>query len=117
MKVTWLILTLIPAAFFFHFYEYGQHVQREEAPFLLVGSILYVVVTGFLSRHIKIRSVILVNTISLIISLVLAIYFIPDDGWFKPVGRGGAVVFVAVVSLVGQLIIRIISKEVLLKKE
>lgn len=117
MKILWLVLSLIPGAFFFHFYEYGQHIRGEEASFLLVSCVLFVVVTGFLASSVKIRYVLFVNILAGALSVVLATVFIPEDGWFKPVGRDGAVIFVACVFLIGQLVVRVISKELLAKKE
>lgn len=108
MKVLWLIVSLIPAPFLFHYYEYGQYIKREEASFLLAGSILFVIVAGLLSGNIKLRYIFLVNIITGVLSVFLASTFISDDGgWFKPVGRDGAVIFVALVFLAGQLMVRL----------
>ncbi|PSL40984.1 hypothetical protein B0H99_103117 [Planomicrobium soli] len=109
MKIVWLVFTLIPAPFLFHFYEYGEHIQHEEAPYLLHGSALAVVLSGFLAGQIRISTVVFVNIFTVLISVALVMYFIPDDGWFKPVGRTGAVVFTGIVYLIGQLIIRSFS--------
>lgn len=117
MKLLWFVLSLMPAAFFFHYYEYGQHVRGEEAPFLLIGCIVFVIVTGFLAGQVQIKSVLLANILAGFLSVVLAMLFIPEDGWFKPVGRNGAVLFVGCVFLIGQLIVRAISKEMWRKKE
>ncbi|MEK4538542.1 hypothetical protein NST21_25010 [Peribacillus sp. FSL K6-1552] len=117
MKTSWLILTLIPAPFLFHFFEYGQHIKREEASFLYLGTVIFVIIIGLLSGQIRIRYVILVNVITGLLSMFLAMYFIPDDGWFKPVGRDVAVIIVAVVFLVGQLIVRSFSRPFFVKKE
>ncbi|MBM7693210.1 glucan phosphoethanolaminetransferase (alkaline phosphatase superfamily) [Peribacillus deserti] len=88
MKTSWLILTLIPAPFLFHFFEYGQHIKREEASFLYLGSVIFVIIIGLLSGQIRIRYVILVNVITGLLSMFLAMYLIPNDGgWFKPAGR------------------------------
>ena len=114
MKILWVIVSIVPAAFLFHYYEYGQYVKREEASFLLVGSLLYVLVAGFLSHSVKLRTVFLLNGLSVLLSLTLASYFIVDDGgWFKPVGRDGAVLFAAVIYLVGQLLVRAIAKQMM----
>ncbi len=86
----------------FHFYEYGQHVKREEAPFLFLGSVIYIIIIGFLSGKIKIHNVIWVNVIMGLSSILLAMYFIPDDSWFKPFGRDFAVIFVAVIFFKGK---------------
>lgn len=110
MKMLWIIFTLIPAPFLFHFYEYGQHIKREEPSFLFLGSLLYVVITGALAKQLKIRYIILVNVITGAASLLLAMYFIPNDGgWFKPFGRDAVIVLTTIVFLVGQLIIRLVS--------
>lgn len=111
MKLLWGILTLIPAAFLFHFYEYGQSNIQLEASILFSGSILFVLITGALATKIRIRYIILVNIIAGILSFFLAMYFIPDDGaWFKPLGRDMVIVFTAIVFLVGQLIVRLFSR-------
>ena len=89
-------------------------MKREEASFLLIGSLLYVLVAGFLSLSVKLRTVFLLNGLSMLCSLILASYFIVDDGgWFKPVGRDGAVLFAAVICLVGQLFVRAITKQMM----
>ncbi|QFG00015.1 hypothetical protein PB01_14925 [Psychrobacillus glaciei] len=107
MKILWLILSLVPVAFFFHFYEYGQHIKGEEASFLFLGLVLFVVIIGSLSVYIKIKYVIWVNIIAGLLSIFLAMYFIPNDGsWFKPVSRDVAVILVAGVQLIGQLLVR-----------
>lgn len=111
MKVLWLIVSLIPVPFLFHYYEYGQHIKHEEATFLLPGSILYVIVAGLLSGTVKLRYVFLVNTVTGLLSVFLASNFILDDGgWFKPVGRDGAVIFVTFVFFMGQLLVRLFSR-------
>ncbi|MCK1994944.1 hypothetical protein GW626_01670 [Peribacillus muralis] len=118
MNTSWLILTLIPAPFLYHYYEYGLHIKREEATFLYLGTVIFVIVIGLLSGQIRIRYVILANVITGLLSMFLAMYFIPNDvGWFKPVGREVAVIFVAVVFLVGQLIVSSFSRPFLLQSK
>lgn len=108
MKLLWLALTIIPAPFLFHFYEYGQHVKGEEARFLLPGTIVFVVLTGALAGQLKVWHVILIHIITGISSLFLAAHLIPDDGgWFKPIGRDLAIIMTAILFLVGQLLVRI----------
>lgn len=116
MKILWLILSLLPAAFFFHLYEFGQHIQGEDAPFLLIACVFFVVATGILSSYIQVSYMILVNIMAGFFSVFLAMYFIPDDGWFKPVGRDGAVIITAIVFFLGQLLVRSISKSFSLKE-
>ncbi|MEH7348721.1 hypothetical protein [Gottfriedia acidiceleris] len=113
MKILWLIFSLLPTPFLFHFYEYGQHLKQEEAPYLNSVTLIYVILSGFLSGQIKISYVILINVLSSFISILLATYFIANDGaWFKPVGRNGAIIFTAILFLGGQLIIRLFSKPI-----
>jgi glycogen debranching enzyme len=46
-----------------------------------------------------------------VISLILGYFFIVDNGsWFKPFGRDVAIIFISVIYILGQLIIRWISK-------
>jgi len=99
-------MSLIPAPFFFHYYEYTQYIERKDAPFLTMGSILFVLITGSLSASVKVRYVFFINMITAVISVVLAILFIFDSWWFAPVGRDAAVILVAVGFLLGQLLVR-----------
>ncbi|MTW87416.1 hypothetical protein F3157_17425 [Virgibacillus dakarensis] len=116
LGILWLIMTLIPAPFLFHFYEYGQYVKREDAPFLTLTSVLFVLIVGFLSGLIRIRYVVLVNILVAILSVVLALNFLPDNAWFAPVGRNVAVILTAIVFLIGQLLVRAFSKHYFAKK-
>lgn len=111
MRLLWVILTLIPVPFFFHFFEYGESNIQIEASFLFLGSILFVLITGVLASNVKIRYLILLHIITGILSFLLAMYFIPDDGaWFKPLGRDMVIVFTAIVFLIGQLIVRFFAR-------
>ncbi|WP_240375608.1 hypothetical protein [Bacillus piscicola] len=117
LRMLWLILSLAPAAFLFHFYEYGQYLKQEEASFLLLSSLLYVFIVGLLAGQIKLRYIILLHTITALLSVVLAITFIPDDGgWFAPVGRNVAVMLTAIPFFIGQLIMRTFSKRYFSKR-
>ena len=102
MKYVYYIMSLIPVSFLFHFYEYGQYLKREPATFLGFGWILYIGITGILSVNHKKRYVLLMQTIACGISLLLAHFLIEDNGaWFKPFGRDAAVVFIAIVTVIG----------------
>lgn len=115
MKKVWLVLSLIPIPFIFHFYEYSQKIKGEEPTFLLIGFILSMLITGVLSRDIKFIHFISLNLITLVISLALAAVYITDDpAWFAPFGRNFAVVFIGVVYLIGQIIVRSIAKMAIL---
>ncbi|PIC68227.1 hypothetical protein CSV71_04795 [Sporosarcina sp. P21c] len=114
LNIVWLVMSLIPAPFLFHFYEYGQYMKREDATYLLVVSILYIVITGILSSIIKVRYILLMNIIIAIVSLILAMNFISDDGgWFKPFGRDVVILLTAIPVFIGQLLIRTIAKLVI----
>ncbi|PIC03870.1 hypothetical protein CS060_12750 [Anoxybacillus flavithermus] len=98
---------LIPVPFIFHFYEYGRYMERKEAPFLLIGFLLAILLGGVIAAKINILLVSLLNGINLVLSLVFAVVFIPDDpGWFTVVGRNGAVIFIWMVYLGGQIVIK-----------
>lgn len=48
-----------------------------------------------------------------VISLIFGYYLIVDDGgWFKPFGRDGAIIFISIIYILGQLIVREVSKQV-----
>ncbi|ARF17412.1 hypothetical protein [Sporosarcina ureae] len=114
LNIVWLVMNLIPAPFLFHFYEYGQYMKREDASYLLVVCVLYIVITGILSRAIKVRYILLINIITAIVSLLLAMNFISDDGgWFKPFGRDVVILLTAIPFFIGQLLIRMVAKLVI----
>ena len=114
MKYVYYVVSLIPVAFLFHFYEYGQYLKREPATFLGFAFILYIGITGILSVNYKKRYILLMQTIACSISLLLAHFFIEDNGaWFKPFGRDVAVVFIALVTISGQLLLRSFLKIVI----
>jgi hypothetical protein len=88
-------------------------VERKEAPFLLTGFLAAIVVGGILARRVRIAAVLFVHGLTAISSLVLAAKFIPNDGyWFTVIGRDGAVIFIAIVYLLGQLAVRAIVRTV-----
>ncbi|OOE04580.1 hypothetical protein BO219_04050 [Anoxybacillus kestanbolensis] len=98
---------LIPVPFIFHFYEYGRYMERKGAPFLLFGFLLAILLGGVIAVKINILLVSLLNSINLVLSLVLATVFIPDNpSWFTVVGRNGAVVFIWSIYLAGQMFIK-----------
>lgn len=107
------ILSLFPVPFLFLFYEYNSHLARQDADFLFPVFLVFIIVVGISSRNIKLPLFFGVNFIMIIISLIFGYFFIVDDGgWFKPFGRDGAVIFVSIIYILGQLIIRVVSKQV-----
>ena len=114
MKYVYYIVSLIPVAFLFHFYEYGQYLRKEPATLLGFTWILYIGITGVLSINHKKRYVLLMQIIACGISLLLARFLIEDnDAWFKPFGRDVAVVFIAIVTVSGQLLLRLFLKGII----
>ncbi|MED1564049.1 hypothetical protein AJ85_07085 [Alkalihalobacillus alcalophilus ATCC 27647 = CGMCC 1.3604] len=109
IKTLLIIVCLTPAAFLFHFYEYNQHINGEEAPFLLLGILLFIVVTGVLSIKRKVRYMLLINIGSVGLSLILANLFIPNDtSWFKPFERDIVILLTGLFIFICQLVIHLI---------
>lgn len=106
-------MSLIPMPFLFHYYEITQY--PESAKFLFIGTLLFAGIVGFLCMKVKSRFIILVNFITIIVSIWLAPAFItpPNGSWFAPIGMNFAVVLTGVVILVVELIFRSVFKAVL----
>ncbi|SCX85619.1 hypothetical protein SAMN02787081_00303 [Lysinibacillus fusiformis] len=105
------ILSLFPVPFLFHFYEFNCHLARQQADFLFQVFLVFIIVVGISSRNIKLPLFIGLNFIMTVISLIFGYFFIDDDGgWFKPFGRDAAIVFVSIIYILGQLIIRLFSR-------
>lgn len=59
-----------------------------------------------------------INIVMMFISLALGYFFIVNDGgWFKPFGRDFAIIFMSVIYVLGQLLIRGVSKWLFTVKE
>ena len=103
-----IILALIPVPFLFHLYEYNYcHLGEHDVVFLFPVFLFFIIVVGITSRNIKFPLFLGVNFIMTVISLLFGYFFIVDDGsWFKPFGRDFAIIFISVVYILGQLIIR-----------
>lgn len=110
MKFIQIIFALLPIPFLFHLYEYNGHLEKQGAPLLFPIFVLFIIIIGIQSRKFRLPSLIGINIVMTMISLVLGHFFIVDDGsWFKPFGRDVAIVFISVIYILGQLIIRWIS--------
>lgn len=106
------IFPLFPVPFFFHLYEYNSHLARQDANFLLPGFLLFIIAAGIVSRNLTFPFFFGLNIIMSVLSLILGHFFIVDDGgWFKPFGRDAAIIFVSIIYILGQLIIRAISSQ------
>ncbi|WP_198508461.1 hypothetical protein [Bacillus xiapuensis] len=118
MKANQIILSLLPVPFLFHFYEYNSYLIKQEAVLLFPAFLLFIIVVGIQLRKLKLSLFMGMNILMTIISLMLGYFFIANDGgWFKPFGRDIAIIFISVVYILGQLIIRWISKAVTTDKE
>ncbi|NMH73578.1 hypothetical protein HF078_10865 [Bacillus sp. RO2] len=108
----WIVVSLIPMPFLFHYYEISQHPER--ADFLFIGILLFAGLVGFLSLKVKVGLIILVNLITIIVSVWLGTAFItpPNEGWFKPIGMNFAIVLTGVVLVVVVLVLRSVFKHV-----
>lgn len=107
MKFIKVIFALFPVPFLFHLYEYNSHLNRVEAVLLTPAFLFFIIVAGILSRNKRWASFLGANIIMTIISLILGYFYIVDDGsWFKPFGRDVAIIFISIIYILGQLMIR-----------
>ncbi len=102
--------------FLFHYYEISQY--PEQANFLFAGTLLFAGVVGFLSVKVKVVHILLVNLITIIVSVWLGAAFItpPNESWFSPIGMQPAIVFTGVAIIVVVLLLRSVFKAVLLRE-
>ncbi|MFD1609073.1 hypothetical protein [Oceanobacillus luteolus] len=113
MKIIQIIFSLFPIPFLFHYYEYNSHLAKQEAVFLFPGFLLFIIIVGILMRKIKLSLFLAFSILMTIISLLLGNLFIVDDGsWFKPFGRDVAIIFISIVYILGQSIVRWISRPI-----
>ena len=114
IKSLWFVISLIPSPFLFHFFEI---VHSPRPAILLSGTLLFVIVAGLLSIKIKCPVIILTNIITIIISVVLGTEFItpPNPSWFNPFGMNFAIILTGNFMLIGVLLVRLFTKNVLLK--
>lgn len=112
----WVLVSLIPMPFLFHYYEISQY--PESADFLFIFSLFFAGLIGFLTLKVKIRYIIFVNLITIFVSIWLGAAFItpPNGSWFAPIGMNFAIVWTGVVILVVELILRSVFKAVLSRK-
>lgn len=91
-----------------------QYEKGEGVSFLLASTVLliFIIIVGYLSRKVKLLYVLLVNLMTFIISVLLGIGFItpPNPSWFNPFGMEIIIVLTGIALLIGQLIVRVISR-------
>lgn len=101
--------------FLFHYYEIAHFPNR--ATFLFAGTLLFVIFAGLLTIKMKLQFIILVNIITILVSVGLGAAFIipPNGAWFSPFGMSVAIILTGVVISIGVLLVRFVSKTILLK--
>lgn len=99
------IFALLPVAFLYALME----LKDIQPSVLAIAAITYILFLGFITRQMPIRTIFLTSTISMIISVVLGMFFIEDTGWFKPVGRDIAIALMIIPILLGQLLVRFLA--------
>lgn len=106
------MMSLFPVPFLYYFYEYNGYLNRQDADFLFPTFIVCIVVIGLLTRNMNLPLFFSINIMMTVISLILGHFFILDEGsWFKPFGKNGAMIFVSSIYILGQLFIRLLSKQ------
>lgn len=112
-KLIITIMLVIPVPFFFHFYEYNCYLDRQDPKFLFPVFLFFIIVVGITSKNIKYPLFFCLNFIMIVISLIFGhLYIVDDGGWFKPFGRNGAIIFVSIIYILGQLVIRLFTKQI-----
>ena len=107
------LILLLPVPFLFHFYEYGQHVRNQDAPFLFVGFLFFIILSGFISANFKFLTTFIFAIFQTLISLYLASNFIENDTyWFKPFDRDKVILIFSILYFLCQLVVRMIVKRV-----
>lgn len=107
MKLWWIIVSLIPVPFLFHFLEYNQRFVEGDSTLLLPAFIILILLTGFLAKSIKLHTLLFVNGVVAVLSILLAMNFIPNDtSWFKPLNRNQVMIFTIGLYIIGQLLVR-----------
>lgn len=105
------ILSLFQFLSYFIFTNLIVILLGNKLIFLFQVFLVFIIVVGISSRNIKLPLFIGLNFIMTVISLIFGYFFIDDDGgWFKPFGRDAAIVFVSIIYILGQLIIRLFSR-------
>ncbi|MCJ7842615.1 hypothetical protein MUB24_17265 [Lederbergia sp. NSJ-179] len=112
-----MVILLIPMPFLFHYIE--TSLFTNGAFFAFGGTLLFIVLAGLLSVRIKLYLILLINILTILLSVWLGTKFItpPNDSWFNPFGMNGAIIFTGIIILIGLLIVRFVSSAILLKAE
>lgn len=100
------VILLTPMSFFFHYIETSPFTNASIFAFL--GTFLFIILAGILSVKIKPSIIFLINIASVLLSIFLGRMFItaPNGSWFNPFGMNFAIVFIAIIILIGILVVR-----------
>lgn len=116
IKFIKLLILLIPMPFLFHYIETSV---ANGSILAFIGILLFVIVAGLLSTKNKLYFILLINILSVLVSVALGGKFItpPNESWFNPFGLNFAIIFTGIIILIGVIIVRSVSRVVLLKTE
>ena len=105
------LLAILPIPFFFHFYEYHSHLLGKEAELLFQVFLVLIFIVGIMTRKMTLSFFFWANVVMIILSLLLGNLFITNDrSWFQPFGRDVAILFISLVYIAGQVVVRGIIK-------
>lgn len=93
-------------SFLFHYIETSLFTNASIFAFL--GTFLFIILSSIISVKIKPNFIILINIVSVLLSVFLGRIFItaPNESWFNPFGMNFAIVFTGIIILIGILIVR-----------
>ena len=106
IKLIKVVILLAPMSFLFHYIETSLFTNASIFAFL--GTFLFIILSGIISVKIKPNFIILINIVSVLLSVFLGRMFItaPNESWFNPFGMNFAIVFTGIIILIGILIVR-----------
>lgn len=103
--------------FLFHYIEIS--LPANGAIFAFGSTLLFIILTGFLSVRSQLTLILSINLLSILFSLWLGKKFIipPNGSWFNPFGMDFVIVLTGVIIFIGVLIVRYLASSLLLKTE
>lgn len=106
IKLIKVVILLAPMSFLFHYIETSLFTNTSIFAFL--GTFLFIILSSIISVKIKPNFIILINIVSVLLSVFLGRMFItaPNESWFNPFGMNFAIVFTGIIILIGILIVR-----------
>ena len=106
IKLIKVVILLSPMSFLFHYIETSLFTNASIFAFL--GTFLFIILSSIISVKIKPNFIILINIVSVLLSVFLGRIFITatNESWFNPFGMNFAIVFTGIIILIGILIVR-----------